>query len=88
MLFLKFEVDIGANEEGLYLFNFYNCLQPDILGKYDSLLKSSINKLNKTIEAKTDSGNIFELSDNYVIERNQADSHYGINLDVKTYLKY
>lgn len=83
----NFQVDIGANEEGLYVFNFFNCLQPDVLGRYDSLLKSSINTMNKTIKASDSSGgqgvNVFELSDNYVIEHSQGESHYGIGLDLE-----
>ena len=42
---------------------------------------------NKTIKAETGSssgvnGGVFEISDNYIIERNQGEHHYGINLDV------
>lgn len=71
----------SVSEEGLYTFSFYNCFQPDIFGAYGStVLKSSINKLNKTFEAEN--ANIFELSDNYFMERNQADFKYGIELDV------
>ncbi len=80
----KFQVNINSvNEEGLYLLNFFNCFESDILNKYSSQTENDVTGAkNSNLSAGSQDDKYF-LSEFYVYNGNaNFDRKFSINLDV------
>jgi hypothetical protein len=88
----KFQVNIkNSNEEGLYLLNFFNCFESDLLDKLNNGdLSSSVSKTNQSKQQnRINSQDKYYLSDfNVYYGGGDFDNKFSINLDVNNYLIY